>query len=563
MADVLGLDHVGARDDFFALGGDSITSIQLVSRARSQGLVLTPREIFTHRSVAAMAEVAQPLPDERPPSGDDGTGTLAAVPVLREAELNGAADTLYQSVLLRSPAGLTSDRLTALLQTLTDHHAMLRARYTSSAPGEHGQIVVAPTGTVRATDRITRVAVPDGDVPTEVLTHETAAARSRLRPADGAVLQAVWFDAGPERQGRLYLALHHVAVDAVSWHVLLMDLRTLWEAGDRATAADLLPVGTSYHSWVQGLMAMADSSEVIAEMPHWQKVLEPPSAVGTAAVPGPASAATGTTATVVLPREETAALLTTVPAAFGCRPDDVMLTALAAAVTATRGADPGAGTDVVVDVEGHGRHETAPGQDLSRTVGWFTSVHPVRLDAGRVGQDKYWESPSAAARALKAVKEQIRATPGHGLGHGLLRHVNTRTAPLLAALPAAPIRFNYLGRVPGGDFGDAQDWTEAPESAHTEAPTGPPPGDHGPLEVNALVRGGGKGARLEAEWSDGHGTLAPHEVRLLAGRWIAALAELVALLPADAGSGLTPSDVPLSGLTQDEIELIESGWDAE
>ncbi|MEK8169895.1 condensation domain-containing protein [Streptomyces sp. M19] len=173
------------------------------------------------------------------------------------------------------------------------------------------------------------------------------------------------------------------------------------------------------------------------------------------------TAATARSLTVALSAPVTDAVLSRVPAAFNASVDDVLLTALTVAVAARHGAAP-----VLVDLEGHGRHDVVAGLDLARTMGWFTSVHPVRLDPGPVDWDGLWAAGPAAGRLLKRVKEQLRAVPDHGLGHGLLRYLNPDTAPELAALPAPQIGFNYLGRF--DTAAPDTDWGPAPETVRDE-----------------------------------------------------------------------------------------------
>ena len=166
----------------------------------------------------------------------------------------------------------------------------------------------------------------------------------------------------------------------------------------------------------------------------------------------------------MLPADVSAALLTTVPEAFHGRVNDVLLTALVVAVAGwRRRRAPGKGTSnaVLIDLEGHGREEQLfEGVDLTRTVGWFTSLFPVRLDAGRLDLEEALEGGAALGEALKRIKEQLRRVPGGGLGYGLLRHLNPETAPALSGLATPQIGFNYLGR-----FARAQgaDWQIAPE----------------------------------------------------------------------------------------------------
>ncbi|MCO6009315.1 amino acid adenylation domain-containing protein [Actinoallomurus purpureus] len=550
-AEVLGLDPagdeaascpVGADDGFFDLGGDSILAIQLVSRARAAGLVISAREVFEHRTPAALAAVARAASDvtarTEPPGA--GVGPVPRTPIVSWlAERGGPFDGFSQAMLLTVPPALGVDRLTTALRTLLDHHDVLRTRLRRTDV-DSWLLETAPPGAVDAAACVTRVEGYDRDA----IAARAEAARRSLDPEAGAMVRVVWFDAG-DAPGRLLLVLHHLVVDGVSWRILLPDLVLALEG----VALD--PVPTSYRRWAQRLATGANHPQVVDDLPRWIEILDvadpPLGGSGSRDV----AAYTGTDLrrfTVTLPRERAEPLLTTVPAAFHCGVNDVLLTALALAVTAWRrdhGQDAEGG--VLVDLEGHGRedldglggdHDAPRGVDLTRTVGWFTSLHPVRLDPGT----------DDAGQALKRVKERLRAAPA-GLGYGLLRHLNPRARDRLAALPTPQIVFNYLGRVDTGDG----DWSLAPESDVLGTGHDPDlPLAHG-LEIDAVTRDGD----LRATWVWPDGWLPEDEVRDLADRWFAALRELAA---ADGG-GHTPSDLTLVELDQDEIDALEDLWE--
>ncbi|MEV0401887.1 amino acid adenylation domain-containing protein [Actinoallomurus sp. NPDC050550] len=538
-AEVLGVDAIGAEDGFFDLGGDSILAIQLVSRARAAGLVVSAREVFEHRTPAALAAVARAAADvaERSEPPGAGVGPVPRPPIVSWlAERGGRFDGFSQAMLLTVPPALGLERLTAAVRTLLDHHDALRMR-VRRADGASWLLETAPPGTVDATTCVSRVEGYDR----ETVTARAEAARRSLDPEAGAMVRVVWFDAG-DAPGRLLLVLHHLVVDGVSWRILLPDLVLALEG------AALDPVPTSYRRWAQRLVAAANHPQVVDELPRWIEILDvtdPPLGTGARDV---YTGADLRRFTVTLPREQAEPLLTTVPAAFHCGVNDVLLTGLALAVTAWRrdhGRD--AGESVLIDLEGHGRedldglgdeHGALGGLDLTRTVGWFTSLNPVRLDPGT----------EDAGQALKRVKEQLRAVPSDA-GYGLLRHLNPRTREELAALPTPQILFNYLGRVDTGDGG----WSLAPESDLLGTGHDPAmPVAHG-LEIDAVTQDGD----LRATWVWPDEWLPEGEVRDLADRWFAALRELAAA----NGGGHTPSDLTLVELDQDEIDALEDLWE--
>ncbi|MFD7456446.1 MULTISPECIES: non-ribosomal peptide synthetase [unclassified Streptomyces] len=556
VADVLGLDDVGPQDNFFELGGDSIGSIQLAGRARAAGLELTPKDVFRTRTLAQLAAVAGTVTTPSD-AADDGVGEVPLTPVVHDLRARGGSlDGLLQSVLLQVPPALTETGLTTALEALVDHHDVLRLEVT----GADWRLRVRPAGSVPVTDRVRRVDVAGLDDASlrAVLAKEAVAAGERVAPGDGVMFQAVWFDAGDEVSGRLLLTVHHLAVDGVSWRVLMDDLRTAWTEAEAGRTPRPDRVGTSFRRWATTLTEEAVTPSRTAELAFWTGLHDRPVPRLGARDLDPArdTTATARSLTVSLPAPVTEAVLARVPAAYNAGVDDVLLAALALAVRAGRDGQQDA--PVLVEVEGHGRHEElADGLDLSRTLGWFTSVHPVRIDPGPVDWTDLWQAGPAVGDVLKRAKEQLRAVPDEGIGHGLLRYLNPDTGPALAALPTPQIGFNYLGRFQGSG---AADWGLAPEAAGEDG-AGAPPGAmplRNPLTVNATTRpSAGGGAELRAVWTWPDGLLTETEVAALADTWIRALTVMARHVGrADAG-GATVSDFDLVDLDQDEIEAFE------
>ncbi|WP_344867110.1 condensation domain-containing protein, partial [Planomonospora alba] len=319
----------------------------------------------------------------------------------------------------------------------------------------------------------------------------------------------------------------------------------------------------SFRTWARALRAEAETRT--GELDFWRRILDgdtPPS--GSAGdgsgrpdlTPGdprrldPARDTFGSQRhlTIELPPEITEPLLTRVPAAYHGRVGDVLLAGLALAATRCTGRE-----SVLLDLEGHGREEITGGADLSRTAGWFTTIYPVRLDPGPAD----WSDlhGATAARAIKRVKEQLRAVPGNGLGYGLLRHLNPETAAELAARPVPELAFNYLGRT---EAATGADWSPAPEAEAAGAGHAPDLALPHALEVNALTLDAPGGPRLRATWSWAARLYDEEQVRELAEAWFTALTGL----SRHTGGGLTPSDL-LVPVSQEEIDAFAAELDAE
>ncbi|KAA6223894.1 amino acid adenylation domain-containing protein [Streptomyces albofaciens JCM 4342] len=541
---------VGADANFFELGGDSIISLQLVARAARAGYRISTTDVFQHKTPEALALVAEPVTEDET-RHDDGAGPVPLTPVMRQlADRNALAGPLFQTAMVWTPTGLTGAELTAALQAVLDHHGALRFQLDpvsdTGADDGTGGLRVRPPGEVRAAEllRTVRLPGPAEQITATIVREQCAAATGRLDPHTGRVLQAVWFDAGQHRPGRLFLAAHHLCVDSASWRILLDDLALAHEAVAAGAEPELPPVRTSFRRWAELLRRSAHDPARAAELPLWKRVGAPTAPLLPTAPTGPGGSGEMST---TLSAATTTALLTTVPAAFHAEVTEVLLAALVLAVADWRGR-PGA---VLVDLERHGREsDLAPGVDLSRTVGWFTSVHPVRLDPGG-GKP----GPLGAETVLKRVKEQVRELPEHGIGHGLLRRLNTRTAGALAGLAEPPILFNYLGRVPAADRPDAATAWTATGDPH------PPEGvrTH-PVDLDARTEDTAEGPRLTARWAWDPALVSEDGMRRLAQAWSRAAETLAACAEQAGAGGRTPSDLDLISLTQDDIDQLETEW---
>ncbi|GIH26476.1 hypothetical protein Aph01nite_47860 [Acrocarpospora phusangensis] len=605
VGEVLGLTGVGAADGFIALGGDSISAMRVVGHARAAGLRLSTADVLAAGTITELAARACAA-DAETAGHDEGLGEVPLTPIMHWLrERGGPVDRFSQSMVLVTPAGARLERLTECLRQVVGAHGMLRLRtdpdtWTLHVPpptpievrrvdatdARHPAIHPAPDRVTEgghepgsdqrdhippaALDRVTEGGHEPGSdqrdhIPPAALdwvtggSHEPGSdgpgrsrlaelvreglreARARLSPRDGVVLQAIWFDRG-ERQGRLALVVHHLAVDGVSWRILRSDLEAAW-AGRSPTA-----VPTSFRTWSRVLAESALSRRVTGELDWW--------AGRSPAGAGPQPPAGGRF-TVTLPGELGVALAGFAPAALGTDLHTVLLTALALAA-------PGEG---LVDVEGHGREELREGLDLTRTVGWFTSVYPVRLPT---------VDPSDLTGAVAEVARELSLLPGKGLGYGLLRYLDPEGARLLGGRGAPRLGFNYLGRFATGggtdwsldpdhdvamdDAGHDLDGGVGGESDGGGSAAARLPAAHA-IEVDVVVHDRPHGPVLSATWTwAGSGSEA--EARALAGRWrdmLAALAGRAAGLARDGRPDRDPADDTSTAGDRLHTEPADSG----
>ncbi|QHE68025.1 non-ribosomal peptide synthetase [Rhodococcus sp. WAY2] len=566
-AEVLGIERVGYDDSFFALGGDSILSIRLVSRAKSRGLVFTPQQVFEHRTVAALAAQSD-IADRTTPGpltelAGGGIGTFPPTPVVRYLlERGGHFERFSQSLLLTLPAGIDEDGLVAVVAAVIARHDMLRSRLFRDASGQW-QMETRPDTDVDAASLIRRVRFDltiEADPPATLVAAEHQAAVERLRPSDGVVVQFVWLDPGPSRvpatSGRLIVVAHHLAVDGVSWRILLPDFATAWSQISAGHAAELPEPGTSMRRWAHALAEEAQRGERVAELAWWRSAVDGPDPPITDRPLDPAvDVATAIRDVgVEMSTEDTSVLLTTLPGLYHGGAHDVLVTALAVASSRWR-RDRGISlSSMLIRMEGHGREQyVVPGADLSRTVGWFTTIFPVRLDLAGVDLDDALAGGPAMGRAVKVVKEQLRAVPDMGIGYGLLRYLNPDTADTLPKTEPGHISYNYLGQVPDAPAGSAVAWAPADGFGDLQYVPDPDMPASAALEVNAIVVGGK--LRVSVGYPDT--LVARDDAERFATRLREALSALTTHSHRPEAGGLTPSDVPLVTVTQRDLDAWE------
>ncbi|MCL2535110.1 MAG: amino acid adenylation domain-containing protein, partial [Nocardiaceae bacterium] len=560
---VLGIDAVAADDSFFALGGDSIMAIQLVSRAREAGLSLTPHDVFERLSVAGLAAVATAVAApgealEELPGG--GVGTVAPTPIVRWlVDRGGPWARLSQSVCVALPAGVATDHLLGAVQAVLDHHDMLRARFLPDTGG----FDVPPAGSVVAADVVRRFETSDDPDPATALVAARDAAADRLDAEAGHMVQIVWCDAGADRAGRLLLVIHHLVVDGVSWRILLPDLASAWRQLQAGGEPRLPEVGTSMRTWAHALTEWADRDvpERSAEIGYWREVLaEADPLLGRRPLdPTVDRAASVATVYVDLPETVTEAMSTAVPETVHGGVDDALVTGLALGLSRWRRRRGDPSSTCLCMLEGHGREEQViPGADLSRTVGWFTSIHPVRLDLTGIDLDAAFAGAPAAVEALKRVKEQMRAAPDRGIGYGALRYLRPADpTDRLDDLPTPQISVNYLGRTTVTADGNEVDWLPVDELGDLGAAVDPALPAAAVLDVNLITVDTETGPTLRATLSYPTGILEARDVEDLADLWRSACRALATAAARPGAGGLTPSDLPLVQLDQDAVEHLE------
>ncbi|EPG8301435.1 non-ribosomal peptide synthase/polyketide synthase [Pseudomonas aeruginosa] len=516
--DLLGVERVGLDDNFFSLGGDSIVSIQVVSRARQAGLQLSPRDLFQHqniRSLALAAKAGAATAEQGPASGE-----VALAPVQRWFFERAIPNRQHwnQSLLLQARQPLDGDRLGRALERLQAQHDALRLRFREERGAWH-QAYAEQAG-----EPLWRRQAGSE----EVLLALCEEAQRSLDLEQGPLLRALLVDMADGSQ-RLLLVIHHLAVDGVSWRILLEDLQRLYADLD----ADLGPRSSSYQAWSRHLHEQAGAR--LDELDYWQAQLhDAPHALPCENPHGALENRHERKLVLTLDAERTRQLLQEAPAAYRTQVNDLLLTALARATCRWSG-----DASVLVQLEGHGREDLGEAIELSRTVGWFTSLFPLRL------------TPAAdLGESLKAIKEQLRGVPDKGVGYGLLRYLaGEEAATRLAVLPQPRITFNYLGRF-DRQFDGAALLVPATESA------GAAQDPCAPLANWLSIEGQVYGGELSLHWSFSREMFAEATVQRLVDDYARELHALIEHCCQEGNVGATPSDFPLATLRQEQLDRL-------
>ncbi|MBT9265316.1 amino acid adenylation domain-containing protein [Pseudomonas sp. MG-9] len=523
--DVLSLENVGVEDNFFELGGDSIVSMQVVSRARQAGIVLSPKELFQYQTLRSLAQVARQgersLIDQGP-----AVGAVALAPVQRWFFEQEIAERQHwnQSLLLVPQQTMNVEALDRALKHLINHHDGLRLRYTLSSAGWQQAYAALSDESVLWQ----RSAASTQDL--KALCDE---AQRSLNLSHGPLLRALLLDLA-DGSHRLLLVAHHLVIDGVSWRVLLEDLQQAY-AQALSGAVIALPGKTSaYQHWVARLQSHLPN--FAQSLDYWQTQLRE-----AAQNDLPCERPQGSLENrheqkieLTFSAEQTRKLLQQAPAAYRTQVNDLLLTALARVICRWSGH-----TGSLIQLEGHGREDLFDDIDLTRTLGWFTSLFPVHL----VPADSLGAS-------IKTIKEQLRAVPDKGLSYGALRYLgDEQTAATLAAQVKPRITFNYLGQF-DRQFDAAALFVPSSEGGGVAQDPSAPLGNW--LTVEGQVYGG----ELSMNWGFSRQMFDRATVQRLADEYASELNALIEHCCAIDTPQATPSDFPLARVTQAQLDAL-------
>jgi amino acid adenylation domain-containing protein/non-ribosomal peptide synthase protein (TIGR01720 family) len=532
-AELLNLEQVSIHDNFFELGGDSIISIQAIAKANQVGLRLTPKQIFEYQTIARLALVTDTSSNTESEQGLV-IGAVPLTPIQHSFFAQNLLETHHwnQSLLLKLQQDIEPNILQQAIQHLLMHHDALRLRFRPTANGwESFNAGVEPEIPFTKFD-FSEFTQEQQKAAIEAKATELQAS---LDLSNGSIVRVALFDLGSQQNNRLLFIIHHLAVDGVSWRILLSDLQTAIEQIQQNQAIQLPAKTTSFKQWSERLKEYANTNTLHSQLEFWcSELRKKVSPLPVDYVRGLNTLATSKTLSVFLNKTETQSLVQEVPAKYHTQINDVLLTALVKTFADWTGEKM-----LLVNLEGHGREDIFTDVDLSRTVGWFTTVFPVLLNL----------ESSAIEDALKAIKEQLRSIPNRGFDYGVLRYLCSDTAENLAAMPQAEVCFNYLGQF-DQVLQESSLFKLASESSGTaRSPLG---SRRHLIDISGFVSGG----RLQLDWTYSTAIHKDATVSSLSDKFVQALREIIShCQSADAG-GYTPSDFSKAKVSQKDLDFL-------
>ncbi|MEM1169666.1 MAG: amino acid adenylation domain-containing protein [Cyanobacteria bacterium P01_H01_bin.35] len=540
--DLLGIEKVSIHDNFFSVGGDSILSIQLVARVRTlaeeSGINITPKQIFQHPTIAQLAKISQ---EDTTTAilAQQGTvtGIVSLTPIQKWFFEQNLSESHHfnQSVFFQVPHTVQPELLSQSLSKLLEHHDALRLRFLHGEKGwqQNNQELdeTVPFQVINLSD------IPQSQ-QSATLSEIANNQQGSLNLSEGPLLRAVLFQLG-NNGNRLLIIIHHLAVDGVSWRILLQDLLTVYQQLEQGQTVKLPPKTTAFIDWAKKLHQVAQSEIIKQELDYWSnkpwsKICSLPLDYADTQIDNTVGSIASVS--VKLSVEETGVLLGQVNKAYNTQINDILLSALVMSLAEWTG-----NSTVLINLEGHGREELFSDVDLSRTVGWFTSLFPVLLQLPKDNQ---------TASIIKSIKEQLRAIPNRGIGFGILRYLSLETAVTeqLQKIPTPEIVFNYLGQF--DQVQSATDWKPAPESTGANR-SSEQIRDH-LLNINSLVVEG----ELQISYSYSNNVHNQATVEHLAQSYLQAIRVIIEHCQSDDAFGYTPSDFPLTQLNQLELDKL-------
>jgi non-ribosomal peptide synthase protein (TIGR01720 family) len=429
--DLLKTGSVGIHDNFFEMGGDSIITIQLVSRAKRKGYKLNPYDVFQFPTIAELAVAIQQKKAESQAEQGRLEGEAKLLPIQQAFLEKEYPDKSHynQAVLVKTDKTLSPELLQKALDAVVQHHDVFRLvfRNESGVWSQHFEAEPLPLETRDLTQM-------NSDQLETAITGVCSEYQKSLDIFGGKLIRSVLIKT-PEAESadRLFIVVHHLVVDGVSWRILMDHLQLAIDALLKGDQPDFGFKTTSYRQFADSLHELAESPQVMDQIGYWNSVkgLYHPLPPETESVILPAHQQR---IVVTLDSSLTTSLLLEANQAYATEINDILLSALLLTISGWSGRN-----SLVIGMEGHGREVFDDEMNLTETAGWFTNVYPLVLSS---------EGNTDKGSLIKGVKEQIRSLPMKGLGFGILRYLSSSEAVRTSLRDVTwDVIFNYLGQI--------------------------------------------------------------------------------------------------------------------
>ncbi|MEH1848659.1 MAG: amino acid adenylation domain-containing protein [Nostoc sp.] len=523
-AEVLGLNKVGIHNNFFELGGDSIITIQVITKANQAGIKLEPRQLFQYQTIAELAKVAsvnQAILAEKDLIAKEAH--LTPIQHWLLARNQPDVHRQYQSLLLEMQQRCDRNLLEQVVQHLIEHHDALRLCLIQNESGWR-QIHANPDETIVFT-HVNLSALPEIDQELAIEAW-VAELQANLDLSTGPLVRFVFFDLIPPKTSRLLIIAHHLIIDNISWQILLADLQIAYQQISQGQGIDLPKKTTSFQRWTEYLQEYAQSSEITQEQDYWlAEIRKQFTSLPVDYISKDNQVAHTESVSVSLNKEETQALLKDIHKAYNTKINDVLLTALVQTFAKWTKEH-----WLWVDIQGNSRDQIYKNINLSRTIGCFITCFPVFLEITEVADEE---------NAVIAIKERLHSIPNQGIGYGLLRYLSSN--PEIKLLPQAEVSFNYLGEA---------DQIIYKSSLFQKFQVSKPASRVYLLEINAII----VKEQFQFNWTYSNAIHRRETITTLAQDFIEALQSLITHCQSQEVERHTPSDFPKANLSQQKLD---------
>lgn len=536
-SEVLSVEKVGVNDNFFELGGDSIISIQIIFKAAKEGLSITTKQMFQFQTIADLVSV---IDTDIKSKADQSivTGEIPLTPIQHwffEQNLP-SPEHFNHSVLFNVPKDLNKTYLEEALKEIIKHHDALRLEFKKE--GSEWKQFNSPYKESSNVFSYEDLSNESSDNLSDKIKDDISKLQKEFKFSESPLIKIKLYKTPEEKDDKLLIIVHHLSIDGISWRILFEDLFTAYTQLSTGGSLKLADKTSSFKAWSNKLIELCNSDILKDESDHWLSLSEYKiSEISKDYVSGINNTESFETITAELDKHNTQTLLKEVPKAYNTQINDILLSALVISNYKLTGSQ-----NIFVNLEGHGREDIDDSPDVSRTIGWFTSIFPVYLRA---------DKPEETGETIKSVKEYLRKIPNNGIGFGILKYLSKDKSltEKLRSIQQPEIVFNYLGQI-NENIIDSSDWKLGKElivldqnkdgiRAHI-------------LEINSIV----SDSKLKVNFTFSKNIFNSETINNFSEVYIEELKNIIDHCTTEDTGGYTPSDFSAAGLDQQELDNL-------